>query len=259
VLAATAVTGAMRSDDMRDLGDAWRRMRASSIVLAGVALAFGVSAIAAMALAVDTRTRFGLVLGEALFLAVAAAMRVFMSLSFGPLRRRRAFDPDRVRDAPPGALGWPYWLVLISIALGIASFVSGWLAFLDYGTHKTAASAAIAVWAAVALLGIAAPALSFSWSKDGALRASGWVTARLQSLLVRASAAIDRFVLEPAARIADRTGDLLFAGDGAIARISVASGVIASASTRAPVLPVLVVMTVLLALLLGLLSPVVLR
>jgi formate hydrogenlyase subunit 3/multisubunit Na+/H+ antiporter MnhD subunit len=259
VLAATAVSSAMRSDDMRDQADAWRRMRASSLVLLGVAIAFGVSSIAAMALAVDSRSRFGLILGEALFLAIAGAMRVFMSLSFGPLRRRRAFDPDRVRDAPTAALGWPYWLVVISLAVGVASLVTGWLGFLDYGTHRSAKAAAYAVWTFIAVLGVAAPALSLSWNKEGALRASAWVATSLQALLLRTSAAIDRFLLEPSARIADRTADALFAGDGAIARISVASGVIASASSRAPALPVLVVMTVLLALLLGLLSPVILR
>jgi cation transporter-like permease len=97
----------MRSNDLRDTGDAWRRMRASAAVLLGVTVALGLSCIGALAIGVDTRGKFGIVLGEALFLAVAGAFRIFMATGFGPLRRRRAFDPDRVRDAAPAALGWP--------------------------------------------------------------------------------------------------------------------------------------------------------
>ncbi len=259
VLAATAVTNAMRSNDLRDMGDAWRRMRASSAVLLGMTLALGLSGIGALAIGVDTRGKFGIVLGEALFLAVAGAFRIFMATGFGPLRRRRAFDPDRVRDAAPAALGWPYWLVLVAIAIGVATLVPAWLGFLDGNTHHAAKGGAYAIWAIVPLLGIAAGALTFSWNKDGALRASAWFTATVDAITLRTAGVLDRFLLEPSARIADRTADALFAGDTAVGRLSLASGMVASAAARAPALPVLVVMTVLVALLAGLLSPGVLR
>ena len=260
MMAATSITAAMRSADLRDLGDAWRRTRASSAVLLGVSIAFGLSPIAAMALAVDSRSRFGVVLGEALFLAVLGAFRIFMAVSFGPLRRRRAFDPDRVRDAPAAALGWPYWLIVLALALGAASFAPAWLHFLDQSKHFSAAKPlAYAVWSVVAVLGFAGGTLAFAWSKDGALKASAWIAAAVDAATVRASAAIDRFILVPSARIADRTGDALFAADAAIGRISIASGVAASSAARAPALPALLVMTVLLAVLVGLLAPGVLR
>jgi hypothetical protein len=224
-----------------------------------VSIAFGVSTVSALSLAVDSRSRFGLVLGEAVFLAVLGAYRVFVSAGFGPLRRRRAFDPDRVRDAPAGARSWPYWLVVLSIAVGAAVFVTRWLNFLDGKTHAVAKLPAYEVWAAVALLGIVVGTLALAWSKDGALSASGWLGALSDALTLRASAAIDRFILTPTARIADRTGDVIFAGDTAVGRISLASGMAASAAARAPALPVMIVITVLLALLVGLLSPGVLR
>src|SRR5260221_10439913 len=130
MLAAAAITNSMRSDDLRELGDAWRRMRASAAVLLLVSIAFGAVTVGALALAVDSRSRFGVVVGEAVFLAVLAAYRIFMSVSFGPLRRRRAFDPDRVRDAPPNVVGFPYWLLLIAIVLGAATPITCWLRFL---------------------------------------------------------------------------------------------------------------------------------
>jgi hypothetical protein len=137
--------------------------------------------------------------------------------------------------------------------------VPGWLAFLDGKTHHSARSAAYAIWAIVPLLGIAAGALTFSWNKDGALRASAWLAATADAISLRTAGAVDRFILEPSARIADRTADALSASDTAIGRVSLASGMVASAAARAPALPVLVVMTVLVALLVGLLSPGVLR
>ncbi len=259
MLAAAAITNSMRSDDLRELGDAWRRMRASAAVLLLVSIAFGAVTVGALALAVDSRSRFGVVLGEAVFLAVLAAYRIFMSVSFGPLRRRRAFDPDRVRDAPPNVVGFPYWLVLIAIVLGAATLITGWLGFLDGKTHHAAKLPAYEIWALVALFGVVAGTLTFSWSKDGALGASGWVSALVDALILRTAAGLDRFIIGPAARIADRTGDLIFLSDAAVGRASLATGMAASASARAPVLPVLLVMTVLLGVLVVLLSPGVLR
>ena len=259
VMATTAIANAIRSDDVRDMGDTWRRMRASSAVLLGVTIAFGLCAIGALAIAVDSRSRFGFALGDALFLAVLGSFRVFMAVGFGPLRRRRAFDPDRVRDAPSAALGWPYWLVLIALVLGFASIVPGWLGVLDGHTHHAAKAPAYAIWTVVALLGVAGAALSYSWSRDGALRASGWFASGLDLAILRGSAALDRFILAPSARIADRTSDVIFASDGAIGRMSIASGIVASATTRAPALPVLIVMAVLVAVLVALLAPGVLR
>jgi len=52
---------------------------------------------------------------------------------------------------------------------------------------------------------------------------------------------------------------VIFASDGAIGRMSIASGIVASATTRAPALPVLIVMAVLVAVLVALLAPGVLR
>jgi NADH:ubiquinone oxidoreductase subunit 5 (subunit L)/multisubunit Na+/H+ antiporter MnhA subunit len=259
VLASSAVTGAMRTDDMSEMGDAWRRMRASATVLLAAGIVLGLSAAGALAISVDSRTRFGITLGEAVFLIALAGLRVFMAVGTGPLRRRRAFDPDRVHDAPPPALGWPYWLVLASVLLIGASFLTGWLGFLDGRTHHAAKNAAYILWVAIAAVGFAGAAFSYARSKDGSLRASAWLAVRGGAALVGATELLQRFVLQPSARIVDKTGEWLPAGDGALARVSVQSGRLAAASVRAPSLPVLFVMAVLLALLAALLSPGVLR
>jgi len=249
----------MRTDDMREMGDAWRRMRSSAAVLLGVAIALGVSAAGALAIGVDSRARFGMTLGEAVFVVALAAMRVFLATSSGPLRRRRAFEPDRVRDAPRASLGWPYWLVLGSLVLAAASLVPAWLTFLDNGKHATATAAAYALWVAVAVAGLAAAALSIGGSKDGSLRASSWLSLLPERLESAGQNVLSRYVVNPAVRIVESTERAVPAADAAVARISHVSGRYTVAALHSGDVGVLVVMAVLLSLLVALISPGVLR
>jgi hypothetical protein len=254
-MAATA----MRTEDMSEMEDGWNRMRGVSMVLLTAGIALGLSAVGALAISTDTRTRFGVTVGEAVFLIAVASMRVFMAVGTGSLRRRRAFDPDRVRDAPSAGVAWPYWLVVAALALGAASLVTGWLGFLDGRTHGAAKTNAYALWPAISLAGFAVAAFTFARSKDGALRASTWAAAIAGRVVATAADAGGRFLLAPLARIVDRTGQWVPAGDGAIGRVSLVSGRAAASVLRAPALPALIVMAVLLAFLVALLSPGVLR
>jgi NADH:ubiquinone oxidoreductase subunit 5 (subunit L)/multisubunit Na+/H+ antiporter MnhA subunit len=259
LLASSAVVAATRTEDVSEMGDAWRRMRATAGVLLAAAFALGLSAVGALAIGVDSRSRFGLVLGEAVFLVSVGALRVFMAVGTGPLQRRRAFDPDRVRDVPSAARAWPYWLAAASLALAAASLVPALLKFLDGATHQPAKPAAYALWLAVALAGLAVAAFSHARSRQGALRASRWLGDATMSRLAAATVAFNRFVLTPLARLVDRTGEWLPAGDGALGRATLLTGRIAVSAARAPAVPELLVMALLLALLIGLLSPGVLR
>ncbi len=258
-LAASNIPNAMRTDDMREMGDAWRRMRSSAGVLLGVAIAFGVSAAGALAVGVDSRARFGMTLGEAVFVVALAAMRVFLATSSGPLRRRRAFEPDRVRDAARASLGWPYWLVLGSLVLAAMSLVPAWLTFLDNGKHATATAAAYALWVAIAAAGLAAAALSIGGNKDGSLRASSWLSLLPERLESAGQNVLSRYVVNPAVRIVESTERAVPAADAAVARISHISGRYTVAALHSGDVGVLVVMAVLLSLLVALLSPGVLR
>ena len=259
MLAASTLAGAMRSEDMREMGDAWRRMRASAAVVLAVSAVFGVTAVGALAIGVDSRSRFGLVLGEAVFLVALGSLRVFMAAGTGPLRRRRAFDPDRVRDAPQAALGWPYWLVVIGLGLAAATLLTSWLGFLDGKSHTAAKAPAYALWFGAALLGYAAAAFAHARSKDGALVATGWLYGWTAVGWQRGSAWFDRFVYTPALAIVERAEGWLPAGDASLGRASLATGRLAAASARASVVPVLIVMAALVAVLVAVLSPGVFR
>lgn len=258
-LAASAVAGAMRTDDLAEMGDAWRRMRASAgaMLVAGTVLAL--SASGALAFAVSSRSKLGIALGEAVLLISVGSLRVFLAMAIGPLRRRRAFDPDRVREAPAGSLGWPYWLALSGALLVIASLLGGWLAFLDGGKHFAPSPGAYGLWIAPAVVGFAAATFAYGRHKDGALRASAVSGAWLGQLASSGSAAVERFLVAPAAGIARRTGDLIAAGDGRVGGAATASGRLAVAAGRAPALPLLILLAVLLALGVGLVAPGVFR
>ena len=258
-LAASNIANAMRTEDMRQMGDAWRRMRSSAAVLLGVAIALGLSAAGALAIGVDSRTRFGMTIGEAVFVVAVAAMRVFLVTGSGPLRRRRAFDPDRVRDAARASLGWPYWLVLGSLVLSAASLVPAWLTFLDNGKHPTSTAATYALWVAIAVAGIAAAVLPLSGNKDGSLRASGWLSLLPERLESAGQNVLGRYVVNPAVRIVESTERLVPAADAAVGRISHLSGRYTVSALHSGDVAVLVMMAVLLSLLVALLSPGVLR
>jgi len=259
VLAASNVANAMRTEDMSEMGDAWRRMRASSSVLLGAAIALSISAGGALAIGVDSRTRFGLVLGEAVFVVALAAMRVFLATATGPLRRRRAFDPDRVREAPRASLSWPYWLILASLVLAAASLVPAWLGFLDNIKHVAAPVPAYVLWFAIALVGIAAAAVPFGRNKDASLRASAGLALLPARFELAVQNLLNRYVLRPSVRLVEATERSVPVADWAVGRVSMLSGRYAITALRTADIAVLIIMAVLVAVLVALLAPGVLR
>jgi NADH:ubiquinone oxidoreductase subunit 5 (subunit L)/multisubunit Na+/H+ antiporter MnhA subunit len=256
LLAASAIAGAMRTDDLAEMGDAWRRMRVSAVGLLLAGLVLSLSAVGAMAFAVNTRSGLGIVLGEAVLLVSIGALRVFLAMATGPLRRRRAFEPDRVREAASASLAWPYWLALGGAALLLAALIRGWLDFLDGHKHPAPSAGAYVLWIAVALVGFAAAAIAYTRDKDGALKASAVSGAWLSRLSYAASRNFDRFLVAPVAAIATRLeGRWIPAGEGGIGGALDATGRLAVAGARLPVLPFAIGIAVVLTVVVGFVSP----
>jgi NADH:ubiquinone oxidoreductase subunit 5 (subunit L)/multisubunit Na+/H+ antiporter MnhA subunit len=246
ILAIATIAGAMRTDDLVEMGDAWRRMRASSGALLASAIVIGLSTSGALAVAVSTRSRIALALGEAVVLVAVGALRVYFGASFGPLRRRRAFDPDRVRE-PQGALGWPYWLAVAGAAFLVASFVTGWMNFLDGKKHAAPTPEALLLWIGAPAVGLVACTVAAVLSRDGTLGASAfggaWLTRGSDVLF----GAVDRFLVAPSTDIARRLGDWVPAGDGRLGRFTTSTGQLLSSAGRAPALPVVLLLAIVLA------------
>jgi NADH:ubiquinone oxidoreductase subunit 5 (subunit L)/multisubunit Na+/H+ antiporter MnhA subunit len=258
-LAASPLSAAMRTDDLSEMGDAWRRMRASALSLLVSGLVLGLSATGALAFSVASSSLLGLVLGEAILLVSLGAARIFLAVAIGPLRRRRAFEPDRVREAPASSLAWLYWLAVAGAVLVAASLVHNWLDFLDGHKHPGPNIATYLLWVAVALAGFAAAAIAFRSNKDGAVRASARLGAWTDRQVSVAMNAANRFVISPALGIAVGTGEWMPVRDDALAWSAIATGRLAVVASRAPVVPVVILLAVLLAFALALVSPGVFR
>jgi NADH:ubiquinone oxidoreductase subunit 5 (subunit L)/multisubunit Na+/H+ antiporter MnhA subunit len=259
ILAASTIAGAMRTDDIAEMGDAWRRMRGSAIALSISGLVLGLSASGALAYAVPSGSKLGLALGEAVLLIAVGSARIFLAIALGPLRRRRAFEPDRVRDAPAIALTWSYWLALAGATLVVASMVHGWLDFLDGRTHPAPSAVGYVLWIAVALVGFAAAAIAFLANKDGAVRASSRIGAGMDGWVLRTQGWAVRFMVAPAVGIAAGADEWSVVRDDAVALSAVATGRLAALAARLPVVPAVIILAVLLAITLGLISPGVFR
>jgi NADH:ubiquinone oxidoreductase subunit 5 (subunit L)/multisubunit Na+/H+ antiporter MnhA subunit len=260
VLAASAIATAMRTDDMAEMGDAWARMRvsASALLLAGAVLAL--SPLGALAFGISSRSGVGIALGEAVLLVSIGALRVFLATATGPLRRRRAFEPDRVREAARPSLGWPFFLAIGGALLLGASLIRSWLDFLDGSKHPEPTAGVFVLWLAVALIGFAAVSIAYVRDKDGALRASELSGAWLRRVSYAASRSFDRFVSEPVTSIAVRIGERWIpAGDGGVVSAVGATGRLVVAGARLPVVPVAIAIAVILTVVVGLVSPGLLR
>ena len=253
-LAMTSIAGAMRTDDLAEMGDAWRRMRATSGAFLASVVAMALAVTGALAFGIQSRSYNGFALGIALLLIAIGGVRLFLGASFGPLRRRRAFEPDRVRETP-GALGWPYWLAVAGGAFWVASLVASWLNFLDGQKHPAASAGAMVLWVAVAIVGFAACTVTFALSKDGALDASAIAGLWLRRATAVLFGVIARFLIAPTTDIARRLGDWIAEGDGALGGVANTTGRLALAATRAPALPVVIVLAVVLALVFALVAP----
>jgi NADH:ubiquinone oxidoreductase subunit 5 (subunit L)/multisubunit Na+/H+ antiporter MnhA subunit len=256
VLAASAIAAAMRTDNLAEMGEAWTRMRVSAVALLLASLVLALGASGALAFGVSSRSRLGLALGEAVLLLSIGAVRVFLAVALGPLRRRRTFEPDRVREAPRPSLKWLYLLGAGGAAFLAASLVRFWLDFLDGNKHPVPSAGAYVVWLVVALIGFAVVATAYFSNRESALKASALAGAWLTTLGDVGSTYFARFIVAPATEIAIRIGDRWIPqGDAGLGSAVDTTGRFAVMGARLPVIPILVALAVVLTLVVGLASP----
>ena len=256
VLAISSIAAAMRSDDLAEMGDAWNRMRVSALAVLASALVMGLGTVGALVFGVGSRSNLGLALGDALLLVAAGGARLFMGVSLGELRRRRAFEPDRVREAPSPSLAWPFWLAGGGALLLLASLIHGWLDLLDGNQHPAPAAGRYILWILVALIGFGLPVLAYLRDRDGALLVSAWAGSWLRRLTYTASSTFNRFIGVPVSEIAMRLGERWIpASDRGVGGAVETSGRLLVSSARLPVLPLVILSAVILALIVGLLAP----
>lgn len=199
VLGSWALAAAMRSGDLADMGGALRRMRMTSLSMLVACVALAVAgAPKAAARAGWPSVWF---LGVAMALAGFALTRGYVLAAHGELRRRRAFEPTRVREVGAG-MWWATWVLGAgALLLALAGFFTRWVAFLAGGKQSSASVATDVLWLAV---GLAGPAVAFALvlgARGPALRLPGRAGGWLAGTSAAGGLVYGRFVREPGLRL----------------------------------------------------------
>jgi NADH:ubiquinone oxidoreductase subunit 5 (subunit L)/multisubunit Na+/H+ antiporter MnhA subunit len=250
-LSASAAAGAMRTVDLRQMGGAARRMRVTTagLVLSTAAFSLGPAAAAAW----RPRTLIWIALGLGLFSVALAGWRVVFAVAGGPLRRRRAFEPERVREAPRAVAGAAVTAGLVGLVAVVLSFFTAWVAYLDPTRHDQTPVGTYVLSLATVLAGLAVAGLLFGVAKDRSLAFSGLLGARLGTAWAISGVLLGRYAARPGLGIVNGVeGVGLPAAEGGVGRAAAAAGGVAGRPL--PWLTLVAVGAVVLALVIGLVS-----
>jgi NADH:ubiquinone oxidoreductase subunit 5 (subunit L)/multisubunit Na+/H+ antiporter MnhA subunit len=270
LLAAGTVVVAMRTADLALMGDAARRLPLTS---AGMLLGCLASMLALAAPASFFGTapgptlggRMPWIFGVGLLVSAISLARPYFAIAFGPLRRRRAFEPDRVREIA----GTAAWSVLLLALLGLAAvvldFLTAWIGFL-FGkaqapdvlrTSVLGGSTLAAVLLIAAPAGLALGAVVYGFAKARPLLGSAWLGRRWQDGVAICWRLFDRFLAGPVLGIVSLVeGTALGSGEARLGLSLVGIGRdVRRLGFGLPLLPVLLLLAVAIALLVGLATP----
>lgn len=186
VLSVFALGAAVRSWDLADFGEALRRtpLAAYGAGLGAFVTTFALAAVPGSFQDGSSGSLRTWIFAVGLVLVAPAAWRGFAVAAFSPLRRRRAFEPARVRDVAPAA-GWAALSLGLLGGVGIAlAFLTRWLAWLDAAGRNPGVSGAAALWLLVPLaagaiglgaFALRAPRLLALSSRLGELTGGWWL------------------------------------------------------------------------------------
>ncbi|HSR25259.1 MAG TPA: proton-conducting transporter membrane subunit, partial [Candidatus Eisenbacteria bacterium] len=121
LLAGASAASATRSVDLRAMGGGWERMPLTSTALLLSAAALSLAGLEPAIL--RPRSLAWIAFGAGLALVTLAASRPYFAVAHGELRRRRAFEPARVREVPGAVAG----AALLAGALGLTAVALGFL------------------------------------------------------------------------------------------------------------------------------------
>jgi NADH:ubiquinone oxidoreductase subunit 5 (subunit L)/multisubunit Na+/H+ antiporter MnhA subunit len=195
LLSASVAAGAMRTVDLRQMAGAGRIMRATAAALISSVAAFSLGPAAAAAW--RPRSLAWIALGAGLFLVAVAGFRVAVAVVTGPLRRRRAFEPGRVREGPISLAIAALLLAVLGLASAGLAFFTGWVAYLGARPQDVPSVGTYVLSVAVALLGAAMAAIAFGLRKDRSLALAGLLGARLRRARRIGEALAGRFLARP--------------------------------------------------------------
>lgn len=199
LLAVGSVAFSLRTKLLRFWGGGWQVIPATMLGLGASAAAMALGATAAAALRPRSAAWIGWAAG--LFLVALAMARVYGLAAHGELPRRRAFDPDRVREAPPAPLVVAFTLGVAAVAIGALGFFTSWVDFLGTPRHPVDVRTDV-LWLLPAVAGGLVGIGAFVAARQTVGRAVDAVAARFESGRSMARTAFSRIVARPGLAIA---------------------------------------------------------
>jgi hypothetical protein len=259
LLAGATVVAAMRTADLRLIGEGWERMPASTAALLVSAVVLALAGVGPALL--RPRDLTWLAFAAGMFLVAVGTFRVYFSVGHGPIRRRRAFEPSRVREAP-----WPVaGSALVTAALGVAAlalaFFTPWVVFLGAGGHAVSTVGTNVLWVVAPLAGVAVSAGLFWLRKAEALELCARLGDLLGAVWDLAGLQYQRFFARPGEQVVRAVEDVgVPAVETGVGRAMIGSGRLADLASRGvPLMPAVLAVALLLVVAFGLLSQGLLR
>jgi multicomponent Na+:H+ antiporter subunit D len=251
LLAAAAAASAMRTVDLRQMGGGSAHMRATvaGLVVSTAALTLGPVASAA----VQPRSGEWVALGAGLFLVAVAAWRVSFAVASGPLRRRRAFEPERVREAPGSVTAAAIAAGMVGLVAVGLSFFPSWVAYLGPSGQDRPSVGTDVLWLLPVAVGVALAALLFAARKDRSLALTGVLGNRVGTIWAVASVLAGRYLTRPGSGVLDGVEDVgIPATEAGLGRAAAAAG--GAAGRQLPWLTVVAFGAVVVAVVVGLVA-----
>jgi NADH-quinone oxidoreductase subunit L len=254
LLAGASVVAALRTVDVRALGGGWEKMRKTTATLLVAAAALALAGVGPALL--RPRDLTWLAFAGGLALTALATFRTYFALAHAPLRRRRAFEPARVRDAAGPVAAAALVVAALGLVVVALGFFTPWIAFLGAGGHAVGTVGTNVLWVVAPLAGAAAAAGLFWPGRDRALElcarlgelfGAGWELGGMQ---------YDRFFARPGAQVVRVVEDVgLPSVESGVGRAMIGTGRLAGLAERGlPWVPTLLGVAVVLVLAFGLWS-----
>jgi NADH:ubiquinone oxidoreductase subunit 5 (subunit L)/multisubunit Na+/H+ antiporter MnhA subunit len=259
LLAGAAVAAAMRTVDLRAMGAGWQRMPLSTAVLLAGSVVLSLAGLGPALL--RSRDLVWLAFAAGLALTALATLRVYFAVAHGPLRRRRAFEPERVREAAGPVAGAALATAALGLAALVLAFFTPWVAFLRAGSHAVTTVGTNVLWIAAPLAGAALAAGLFWRRKDEALSFTARLGELFGALWELGGVQYDRFFARPGGQVVRAVEDVgLPTVETEVGRAIAGTGRLAGLAERSlPWVPAALGVAVALVVAFGLLSQGVLR
>jgi NADH:ubiquinone oxidoreductase subunit 5 (subunit L)/multisubunit Na+/H+ antiporter MnhA subunit len=261
LLAGSTAAGAMRSVDLRAMGGGWSRLEDGSIRMpltsAALLLSGGVLALAGLETAMlRPGTPIWIAFVPGLAVVAFAALRPYFSVAHGELRRRRAFEPSRVREAVRSVAGSALACGVLGLVALVLPFFPGWVRFLGAGGHAVQSLGTDVLWVLAPIAGGAAAGWAFVLRKDPALELCSRLGERFGVVWEQAGSLYDRFFARPGGTIVGAVEDVgVPAVESGVGRaLSGAGGFAGLAERSLPWVPTVLGLAVVLAVVFGLLT-----